>query len=117
MATDKRRARPGAYLALHVAQGLSPAARRVGGGLLLFIEEGIDNPDVRQLAHVLAVSTSTVRRGLADITAGEGRLFQREQRPSKRAFYHPQWGRFAEILRDYRRRKRACDLREALSEA
>lgn len=93
-----------AHMALHLAAGLSPSARRVGAAIIEHYNKktGQCDPSIERLARMLGIDRATVMRATGELCEVDG-LFERITHGgrSHRTAYLPRWDRLNAIVDDW----------------
>lgn len=93
-----------AHMALHLATGLSPSARRVGAAIIEHYNKktGQCDPSIERLARMLGIDRATVMRATGELCEADG-LFERVTHGgrSHRTAYLPRWDRLNAIVDDW----------------
>lgn len=93
-----------AHMALHLAAGLSPSARRVGAAIIEHYNKktGQCDPSIERLARMLGIDRATVMRATGELCEADG-LFERVTHGgrSHRTAYLPRWDRLNAIVDDW----------------
>ena len=94
-----------AHMALHLAAGLSPSARRVGAAIIEHYNKktGQCDPSIERLARMLGIDRATVMRATGELCEAADGLFERVTHGgrSHRTAYLPRWDRLNAIVDDW----------------